>query len=97
MQARRLNGARFDVIEQPRFKHDCHRCRFVGHFGEADGYVCDDPQKITGSVVLRSGNDDANYGSIPLEIAKRPTAGPYFDVLKLDLTLQGKLTPEDWK
>lgn len=49
----------------PRYTHDCDVCRFVGHDGDADCYVCGD------SVVRRVSDDAPEYSSFPRDIAVR--------------------------
>jgi hypothetical protein len=44
--------------QQPVFKHDCHRCRFLGHRNSHDLYACG-----SDSVVARYGNDGPDYVS----------------------------------
>ena len=41
----------------PVFQHDCHGCKFLGHFFGHDVYVCDD------SLLARWGNVGHEYAS----------------------------------
>lgn len=56
----------FDLI-LPRYSHDCERCRFVGHAGDADCYVCEGED----AVVRRYSDEPADYSSFPIAIARR--------------------------
>lgn len=46
----------------PKYKHDCARCRFLGHHDNADLYYC--PAEISGpTVIARFSDDGPNYQS----------------------------------
>ena len=55
-------------MSQPKYKHDCDKCEFVGHFDGYDTYVCvrNIEGKMSGSIVLRCGNDGPEYSSFPI-------------------------------
>jgi hypothetical protein len=47
-------------MNDPRYAHDCSECIFLGHFAEADLYVCE--KGIGGSTVIaRIGNEGEMY------------------------------------
>lgn len=58
--------------ETPRFEHDCEECIFLGRnadqHGEFDMYYCPKNRKAggLGSVIAREGDEDENYGSLPV-------------------------------
>ncbi len=53
-----------------KFKHDCDRCMFLGHFGGYDVYRCN--QKVLGVTYLaRCSDDPGDYSSYPKEIFER--------------------------
>ena len=49
---------------KPKFKHDCDKCLFLGHYRGYDCYIC--PNKDNGTLVARNGNDGTQYASVPL-------------------------------
>lgn len=56
---------------KPRFKHDCDRCRFVGHLsiqdtgGTGDVYVCPS-ERIEPTILVRYSDDPPDYSSMAL-------------------------------
>lgn len=58
----------------PKFIHDCSHCRFLAtedtEYGEADFYMCGNTFR---SLIIRLGDDGADYHSMPYEMAR--TAG----------------------
>lgn len=47
---------------EPKFKHDCTACHFLGHFFKHDVYVCDNGYS-GGSIVARYGDEGPDYQS----------------------------------
>jgi hypothetical protein len=43
-------------MEKPKFKHDCDKCIFLGHYDGADLYQCNDT-----SGIARYGNKGPQY------------------------------------
>lgn len=50
-------------MTEPRYTHDCARCRFLGSVDKYDLYVCPEgtPGQLTG--IARYGNDGPEYAS----------------------------------
>lgn len=44
-------------MNKPWYRHDCDKCKFIAHFGDADGYFC--PQD--NEYVLRYSDNDEDY------------------------------------
>jgi len=95
------------MIQHPRYKHDCERCRFIGWVDKADGYICMGTSEqsmrirgtfITGSVVLRHSDHGTDYSSMSLESVcdsrHTQSMGRYREIVELALTSEGKTIPE---
>ena len=52
----------------PRFKHDCEACTFLGSFGEHDLYHC--PQHGLPTLIARRSSDGSDYSSFLAEIVR---------------------------
>ena len=65
---------RYNTYMEPKFKHDCTRCKFLGHgtyLGTpVDWYVC---QGRIRTVIARYGNDGKEYSSAGIGEYVKPT------------------------
>lgn len=59
-------------MSKPKFKHDCDRCKFLGHVYGCDMYSC--PAEL-GTVLVRYGNDGPEYSSCILSVMKNVMKG----------------------
>lgn len=63
----------------PQFKHDCSSCFFLGRYKEGaisvDLYVCPNDNE---SLIYRTGNDGANYASIPRAVYEQFPGRPIY-------------------
>lgn len=50
------------VQDTPKYKHDCDRCRFLGHILGYDVYTCNFNGRA--SLVARYGDEPASYASL---------------------------------
>ena len=56
------------MTNQPKFTHDCDRCKFLGHEGDHDHYLCDDG--ITPTLVARRSSEGPDYASCPVDLVR---------------------------
>ena len=49
---------------EPRYKHVCDDCKFLGHHKDADVYLC--KGSLGRTMILRYGDECSNYSSSPL-------------------------------
>jgi hypothetical protein len=54
----------------PQYTHDCDDCIFIGQHGKTDVYVCSGDSGREDSLIARSGNDDPEYSSFPISVAR---------------------------
>lgn len=73
----------------PKYIHDCTHCRFLAteqtEQGEADFYICGNTFR---SLVIRLGDDGADYHSMPYEMA-RTAGGIYWRARQLASKILG--------
>jgi len=65
---------------QPKFKHDCSACTFLGHFNENDLYHC--TQSVSPTVIARYGDNGSAYSS-GLVFAERAAHGSELYALRV--------------
>ena len=53
---------------RPFFKHNCARCKFLGHLDGRDAYICQS------SVILRASDEESDYTSCLTEMAEAGAA-----------------------
>lgn len=47
-------------MNEPKYKHDCNACIFLGHLEGADHYICKD------SLIARDSSEGPDYSSFPI-------------------------------
>lgn len=55
---------------KPKFKHDCDKCEFVGHFFNHDVYFCGNSMVKSNTIVARASDEGPDYASTPFRLAK---------------------------
>ena len=55
-------------MSEPKFKHDCETCKFIGHFEGFDVYIC--PSRSP-SIIARNGDEGSEYASTQLDMFQR--------------------------
>jgi hypothetical protein len=84
---------------KPHFKHDCMRCQFFGHWqshsnGGYDVYLCSTEAygpRVNASLVLRHGDADMSYVSMPISMFDRGLPEPYASARNFIITSEGKI------
>jgi hypothetical protein len=54
-------------MSEPRFKHDCKQCNFIGRLDDRDLYTCSQGGHLY-TLVARYGDDGPDYTSGPIEM-----------------------------
>lgn len=72
---------------KPKFKHDCDKCKFLGHFLDHDVYICNEMRT---SIIARFGDDPEENASTELKVLKQQITDPdhYVVVSNFELPFQ---------
>ena len=60
-------------MTEPRYEHDCDKCKYLGRWNEHDLWFC--PQGSLGgkgSILARVSSEPADYQSIPVALLQDP-------------------------
>lgn len=77
-------------MHQPKFKHDCTNCKFLGHAKDQDWYSCKNEMLGSRSIIARFGDDGIEYKSCSLFRCAELTS-----LERLALSLGLEITPEE--
>lgn len=67
---------RYAPSAQPRFKHNCDGCRFLGNVNNLDCYVCMEGQPLSETFIARWGDEGPEYGSMDTDTLHKICARP---------------------